>query len=97
MILGINYLVEGFDLRDVHEEPPEAMRLIRLRLSIDPPPQFLQTDGRFCHFTPALPWLTDYSPVRALPSKRVLLHAHHQYCDPIRHPDAYARISHSRL
>jgi len=40
---------------------------------------------------------TEYSPVRALPSRRVLLHAHQQYCDPIRHPGAYARISHSRL
>jgi len=48
-------LFEGLYLRDVHEEPPEAMRLVRLRLSIDPPPQFLQPDGRFCHFTPASP------------------------------------------
>ena len=90
-------LFEGLHLRDMHEEPPEAMRLIGLRLSIDPPPQFLQTDGRFCHFTPASPWLAEYSPVRALPSGRVLLHAHQRYCDPIRHPDAYACISHSRL
>src|ERR1017187_2324851 len=27
-------LFEGLDLRDVYEEPPEAMRLVRLRLSI---------------------------------------------------------------
>src|ERR1700676_160775 len=90
-------LFEGLNLRHVHEEPPEAMRLVRLRLSINPPPQFLQTDGRFCHFTPASPWLAEYSPVRALSSGRVLLHAHHQYYDPIRHPGTYARISHSRL
>src|ERR1017187_1236822 len=90
-------LFEGLDLRDVHEEPPEAMRLVRLRLSIYPPPQFLQTDGCFCHFTPASPWLAEYSPVRALPSRRVLLHAHHQYYDPVRHPGTYARISHARL
>jgi hypothetical protein len=73
------------------------MRLVGLRLSINPPPQFLQINGRFYHFTPASPWLTEYSPVRVLPSERVLLHAHHQYYDPIRHPGAYARISHSRL
>src|SRR6266545_1037399 len=71
-------LFEGLDLRHVHEEPPEAMRLVRLRLSTNPPPQLLQTDGRFCHFTPASPWLAEYSPVRVLPSGRVLLHAHHQ-------------------
>ena len=53
--------------------------------------------GAFVIFTPALPWLAEYSPVRVLPSGRVLLHAHHQYYDPIRHPGAYARISHSRL
>src|ERR1017187_1675171 len=75
-------LFEGLDLRDVYEEPPEAMRLVRLRLSINPPPQILQTDGRFCHFTPASPWLAEHSPVRVLPSGRVLLHAHHQYYDP---------------
>src|ERR1700692_110152 len=90
-------LFEGLDLRHVHEEPPEAMRFVRLRLSIYPPPQFLQIDGCFCHFTPASPWLAEYSPVRALPSGRVLLHAHRRYCDPIRHPDAYDCISHSRL
>jgi hypothetical protein len=90
-------LFEGLDLRDMHEQTPETMRLVRLRLSIDPPPQFLQIAGRFCHFTPASPCRTEYSPVRTLPSGRVLLHAHQQYCDPIRHPDAYAGISHSRL
>src|ERR1700681_2818051 len=90
-------LFEGLNFRDVHEQTPETMSLVRLRLSIDPPPQFLQTDGRFCHFTPASPWLAEYLPVRALPSGRVLLHAHRRYCDPIRHPGAYACISHSRL
>src|ERR1019366_5768789 len=90
-------LFEGLDLRDVHEKPPEAMRLIRLRLSINPPPQFLQTNGCFGHFTPASPWLAEYSPVRALPSGRVLLHAPRQYYSPIRHPGAYACVSHSRL
>ena len=48
-------LFEGLHLRDVHEQTPETMRRFRLRLSIDPPSQFLQTDGRFCHFTPASP------------------------------------------
>jgi hypothetical protein len=48
-------LFEGLDFRDMHEQTPETMRLIRLRLSIDPPSQFLQIDGRFCHFTPASP------------------------------------------
>src|SRR5450432_2154408 len=70
-------LFEGLDLRDVHEEPPEAMRLIRLRLSINPPPQFLQTDGRFGHFTPALPWLAEYSPVE-VPAALELLVAMHR-------------------
>src|SRR6266851_3058556 len=88
-------LFEGLDLRHVYEEPPETMRLVRLRLSINPPPQLLQTDGRFCHFTPASPWLAEYSPVRVLPSGRVLLHAHRRYCNPIRLPGAYDCISHS--
>jgi hypothetical protein len=43
--LGITLgLFEGFHLRNVHEEFPEAMRLIRLRLSIDPSSQILQMD-----------------------------------------------------
>src|ERR671918_1376254 len=40
-------LLQGFSLRDMHEDTPKAMRLIRLRLSIDPSPQLLQTDGCF--------------------------------------------------
>ena len=48
-------------------------------------------------FTSASPYRTEYSPVRALPSGRVLLHAHPQYYDPIRHPGACACVSHSRL
>ena len=90
-------LLKGLDLRDVHEQTPETMRRFRLRLSINPPSQFLQTAGCLCHLTPASPCRTEYSPVRALPSGRVLLHAHQQYYGPIRHPDAYAGISHSRL
>ncbi|MCA1853508.1 MAG: hypothetical protein LC647_14275, partial [Beggiatoa sp.] len=31
-------LLEGFHLRNMHEDAPEAMRLIRLRLSIYPSP-----------------------------------------------------------
>src|SRR5438876_732349 len=71
-------LPQELRLGDVHEDSPETMRLIRLRLSIDPPPQFLQTDGCLSHLTPASPWRAEYSPVRALPSGRVLLHAHPQ-------------------
>src|ERR1019366_1642254 len=69
-------LFEGLDLRDVHEQTPETMYRFRLRLSIDPPSQFLQIAGCLCHLTPASPWLAEYSPVRVLPSGRVLLHAH---------------------
>src|ERR1019366_8594913 len=83
-------LFEGLGLRDMYEETPEAMRPIRLRLSIDPSPQILQTDGWFCHLTPASLCRTAYSPVRALPSGRVLLPVHRQYYDPIRQPDACA-------
>jgi hypothetical protein len=48
-------LLKRLGVRDMHEQTPEAMRLIRLRLSIDPPPQLLQIDGRFYHFAPASP------------------------------------------
>ena len=71
-------LFEGLGLRDMYEETPEAMRPIRLRLSIDPSPQILQADGWFCHLTPASLCRTAYSPVRALPSGRVLLRVHRQ-------------------
>src|ERR1017187_10145616 len=71
-------LFEGLDLRDMHEETPEAMQLIRLRLPIYPSPQILQIDRWFYHFTPASRCRTEYSPVRALPSGRVLLHVHRQ-------------------
>src|SRR3954471_21749250 len=54
-------LLQGLDFRNVHEQTPEAMRLVRLRLSIDPPPQLLQTDGCLCHLTPASPCRTEYS------------------------------------
>ena len=57
--------LKGLRLGDMHEDSPEAMRLVRLRLSIDPPPQFLQTDGCLCHLTPASPWRAEYSPVRS--------------------------------
>src|SRR5450755_1695069 len=73
------------------------MRLVRLRLSIDPSSQILQITGCLCHPPPGLPLTTEYPPVRAHPSGRVLLHAHHQYRDPIRHPDVYLHLSHSRL
>src|SRR5215470_8492820 len=46
---------KGLRLCDVHKEPPETMRLVRLRLSINPSPQFLQTNGCLCHLTPASP------------------------------------------
>src|SRR6266581_5997551 len=84
--------LKGLRLGDMHEDSSEAMRLVRLRLSIDPPPQFLQTDGCLCHLTPASPWRAEYSPVRALASGHVLLRAHRQYCDPIRHPAACSCI-----
>src|SRR5439155_16969013 len=90
-------LLKGLDVRNMHEQTPEAMRLFRLRLSIDPPSQFLQVAGCFCHFTPASLQRTEYSPVRVLPSGRVLLHAHQRYCAPIRHPGPYACLSPSRL
>ena len=48
-------LLKGLGLRDVHEQTPEAMRRFRLRLSIDPPSQFLQIAGRLCHLAPASP------------------------------------------
>ncbi len=40
---------------------------------------------------------TEYSPVWALPSRCVLLHADQRYYNPIRHPDTCPSISHSRL
>src|SRR2546422_4564375 len=46
-------LLKGLDVRNMHEQTPEAMRLFRLRLSIDPPSQFLQIAGCLCHLTPA--------------------------------------------
>jgi hypothetical protein len=48
-------LLKGLHLRHVHEDPPEAMRLIRLRLSIDASPQLLQIIRCLCHLTPASP------------------------------------------
>ena len=81
-------LQEGLGLGNVHKETPEAMRLVRLRLPVYPPPQFLQTNGRLCHLTPASRCSAEYPPVRALPSRRVLLHADHQYYNPIRLPGA---------
>ncbi len=48
-------LFEGLHLRGMHEQTPEAMRLVRLRLPIYPPPQILQIDRCLCHFTPASP------------------------------------------
>jgi hypothetical protein len=48
-------LIKGLDLRDVHEQTPETMRRFRLRLSINPPSQFLQTAGCLCHLTSASP------------------------------------------
>src|SRR5277367_1648854 len=46
-------LLKGLDLRDVHEQTPETMGRCRLRLSINPPSQFLQIAGCLCHLTPA--------------------------------------------
>ena len=48
-------LLKGPGLRDVHEQTPETMRRFRLRLSTDPPSQFLEVAGRLCPLTPASP------------------------------------------
>jgi len=54
ILFGITVgLFEGLRLCNMHEEPPEAMRRFRLRLSINPSSQILQIDGCFYHFTPA--------------------------------------------
>jgi hypothetical protein len=68
--------VQSQDPVEVFVTPSPPSDTIRLRLSIDPPPQVLQTNGCLCHLTPASPWRAEYSPVRALPSGRVLLRAH---------------------
>jgi hypothetical protein len=47
--------LKGVPLRHMHEEPPETMRLIRLRLSIDASSQILQIIECLYHLTPASP------------------------------------------
>src|SRR5215467_15712478 len=42
-------LLKGLNVRNMHEQTPEAMRLFRLRLSINPPSQFLQIAECLCH------------------------------------------------
>src|SRR5665811_2016181 len=73
-------LFKGLLLCHMDEDAPEAMCLFRLRLPIYPPSQLLQRDGCLCHLHP-LPRFDkrSSSSVRALPSGRVLLHAHQQY------------------
>ena len=67
--------MQGFKLRHVDEEPPEAMRRFRLRLAVYPSSQLLQTDGCLYHLTPPSLERLECSSVRVLPSWRVLLHA----------------------
>src|SRR5215467_12871464 len=38
----------------MHVQSPEPPGWFGLRLAVYPPPQVLQTNGRLCHFTPAL-------------------------------------------
>ena len=90
-------LQERLRLTNMHEDSSEAMRLIRLRLSIYSPSSSCRLIAAFIisplpHFE-----LTDYPPGRALPYWRVLLHADPQYYDSIRHPGACVSTSHSRL
>ena len=47
--------LKGLPLRYMYEEPPETMRLIRLRLSIDASSQILQIIECLYHLTPASP------------------------------------------
>jgi hypothetical protein len=56
--ISLGYTVrflKGLPLRHMHEESPEAMRLIRLRLSINASSQLLQIIECLYHFTPASP------------------------------------------
>ena len=83
----VKHYFEGLDLRDMYEETPKPMRLIRLRLSIYPSPQILQTDKVLLSFQP-LPHFVERNTYRSgpFPLGRVLLHVHQRWYDPIRHP-----------
>ena len=49
--------LEGLPLRHLHEEPPEAMRFLRLRLPINASPQFLQIEPPILQLKPQLRWV----------------------------------------
>src|SRR6202030_445246 len=46
---------QRLQLADMHVQSPKPPGRFSLRLAVYPPPQFLQTDGRLCHLTPASP------------------------------------------
>ena len=83
MLVGF---VQGLQLADVDVQAPEPPVLVSLRLDVYPPPQVLQTDGRFYHVTPASHVVGDIPNSRA-PS----LHGHYPASSLLRTPPPPSR------